>query len=97
MQRVTLYGPWSMYFPKAEISRKNGYKYEGVHCLGNLSLSGYNSKLPNHSFSRKQAKASATSLGRKIEVGYKNDLALNNLEFELEGQNIVPLTSRLIR
>jgi len=60
------------------------YREEWVHCLGNLSLSGYNSKLSNHSFNRKQAKVNATSLGRKIEIGYKNGLALNNLEFELD-------------
>lgn len=62
------------------------YQEDWVHCLGNLTLSGYNSKLSNHSFSRKQAKANATSLGKKIEIGYKNGLALNNLEFELEGK-----------
>lgn len=61
------------------------YREEWVHCLGNLSLSGYNSKLSNHSFVKKQAKTNATSLGRKIEIGYKNGLALNNFEFDLEG------------
>lgn len=52
-----------------------------VHCLGNLTLSGYNSKLSNQSFAKKQSKASVNVFGNKIQIGYKNGLALNNIEF----------------
>lgn len=56
---------------------------ECVHSLGNLTLSGYNSKLSNQSFSKKQAKSVANVFGNPIDIGYKNGLALNKIEFEL--------------
>lgn len=59
---------------------------EWVHCLGNLTLSGYNSKLSNLSFSKKQGKAGANVLGNRIQIGYKNGLALNNIEFTANGK-----------
>jgi uncharacterized protein with ParB-like and HNH nuclease domain len=58
---------------------------EWVHCLGNLTLSGYNSKLSNQSFLKKQEKAAANILGNKIHIGYKNGLALNNIQFKVGG------------
>jgi hypothetical protein len=57
-----------------------------VHCLGNLTLSGYNSKLSNQSFAKKQGKAVANVFGNKIQIGYKNGLALNKIEFSLNGK-----------
>lgn len=59
---------------------------EMVHCFGNLTLSGYNSKLSNQSFDRKQGKHEANILGNKIHIGYKNGLALNNIKFSLNGK-----------
>ena len=59
---------------------------EMVHCFGNLTLSGYNSKLSNQSFDRKQGKHEANILGNKIHIGYKNGLALNNIKFNLNGK-----------
>lgn len=56
---------------------------ECVHCLGNLTLSGYNSRLSNQNFDRKQSKTEITAAGHKINIGYKNGLYLNNLEFEI--------------
>jgi uncharacterized protein with ParB-like and HNH nuclease domain len=58
---------------------------EMVHSFGNLTLSGYNSKLSNQSFEKKQGKYEANILGNKIHLGYKNGLALNNIEFEVDG------------
>ncbi|MCC7117727.1 MAG: DUF262 domain-containing protein [Anaerolineales bacterium] len=58
---------------------------EWVHCLGNLTLSGYNSKLSNQSFSKKQQKSVVNVFGNKIHIGYKNGLALNNIEFSTNG------------
>jgi uncharacterized protein with ParB-like and HNH nuclease domain len=43
-----------------------------VHCLGNLTLSGYNSKLSNYSFSKKQSRSEANIFGNKIKIGYQN-------------------------
>jgi len=57
-----------------------------VHCLGNLTLSGYNSQLYNASFEKKQdLHEKRKFLGHEINIGYKNNLALNNLEFEING------------
>jgi len=58
---------------------------ELVHCLGNLTLSGYNSRLSNQSFNKKQGKAEANIFGNKIYIGYKNGLALNNIKFNIDG------------
>lgn len=57
-----------------------------VHCLGNLTLSGYNSQLSNASFDIKQdLHQNKKFLGYKINIGYKNGLSLNNIEFEYKG------------
>lgn len=53
-----------------------------VNCLGNLTLSGYNSDLATSSFEKKQQLAKdRTFLGHRINIGYRNGLALNNLPF----------------
>lgn len=65
---------------------------EWVHSLGNLTLSGYNSKLSNESFERKQQKTVANVFGSSIDIGYKNGLSLNNIPFVVDG-NIVTLAN----
>lgn len=58
-----------------------------VHRLGNLTLSGYNSKLSDASFQKKQALAENRKfLGHTIDIGYRNGLALNKLSFEVDGK-----------
>ena len=58
-----------------------------VHCLGNLTLSGYNSKLSNASFEDKQnLHENKKFLGHKINIGYKNGLSLNNLLFSVNDE-----------
>lgn len=59
---------------------------EMVHSFGNLTLSGYNSKLSNQSFERKQGKYEANIFGNKIHIGYKNGLALNDIKFKVNGK-----------
>lgn len=57
-----------------------------VHRLGNLTLSGYNSDLATAAFSKKQKLAKDRSfLGQRINIGYKNGLALNLMTFDHEG------------
>ncbi len=57
-----------------------------VDRLGNLTLSGYNSDLATSSFDKKQQLAKdRTFLGHKINIGYQNGLALNNLPFDVSG------------
>lgn len=58
-----------------------------VHCLGNLTLSGYNSKLSNASFEDKQnLHENKKFLGHKINIGYKNGLSLNTLLFSVNDE-----------
>lgn len=58
-----------------------------VHRLGNLTLSGYNSKLATAPFDKKQALAeNRRFLGHQINIGYKNGMALNKLAFAVDGQ-----------
>jgi hypothetical protein len=70
---------------KNEAERIQG---ECVHCLGNLTLTGYNSKLSNQSFTKKQDKTAVNVFGNQIFVGYKNGLALNGVPFAVRGQTI---------
>lgn len=66
-------------------NRERAYEIQSkwVHCLGNLTLSGYNSQLSNASFARKQdLQENRKFLGFSINIGYKNSLPLNTLKFE---------------
>jgi uncharacterized protein with ParB-like and HNH nuclease domain len=55
-----------------------------VHHLGNLTLSGYNSDLSTAAFEKKQKLSKDRSfLGHKIDIGYKNNLKLNKLKFNV--------------
>ncbi len=57
---------------------------EQVDRLGNLTLSGYNSKLATASLQKKQKLAERKKiLGHSINIGYENGLALNDLEFKV--------------
>ena len=63
--------------------KAGGLQDEWVHRLGNLTLSGYNSDLATGAFEKKQKLSKDRSfIGHKINIGYKNNLALNSLEFE---------------
>ena len=63
-----------------------------VHCLGNLTLSGYNSKLSNACFEDKQnLQERKNILGHTINIGYKNGLALNNFRFSVDGINLAEI------
>jgi hypothetical protein len=55
-----------------------------VHTLGNLTLTGYNSSLSNLTFEEKRDRVSKNSLGKLVNVGYKNGLKLNS---ELENSS----------
>ncbi|TWU65504.1 hypothetical protein V7x_10510 [Crateriforma conspicua] len=59
---------------------------EYVDRIGNLTLSGYNSKLATASFAKKQALSGDKRVaGQQVAIGYKNRLALNSLQFECHG------------
>lgn len=67
---------------------------ECVHSLGNLTLSGYNSKLSDFSFARKQEKTEVNILGRPLQIGYKNGLTLNNIEYSVDDRKYSLATAK---
>jgi uncharacterized protein with ParB-like and HNH nuclease domain len=68
--------------------KAEGIHKELVHCLGNLTLSGYNSKLSNVSFEDKQnLHENKKFLGHNINIGYKNGLSLNNFQFSVDNKD----------
>lgn len=78
--------PWVQMIGAGETADAATVQGEVVDRLGNLTLSGYNSSLSTSPFDKKQQLAKDQAiLGRKIDVGYRNGLALNNLPFEVSG------------
>lgn len=72
------------------------YRQQYVHCLGNLTISGYNSALGNKNFSDKQNRTDKQ--GRK--VGYNNGLYLNQslaLENSWSVDKIKARTDKLVK
>jgi hypothetical protein len=60
---------------------------EHVDRLGNLTLSGYNSRLSNSSFAKKRELTGDKKVGdQKIAIGYKNGLAINSMQFQYKGK-----------
>lgn len=64
---------WVQMIADGDADLAEQYRQSFAHCLGNLTISGYNSALGNKSF--KDKKTRTDSQGR--EVGYKNGLYLN--------------------
>jgi hypothetical protein len=78
---------WIQMFGAGDPAQASALQEKYVNCLGNLTLSGYNSDLTTSSFEKKQQLAKdRTFLGHKINIGYHNGLALNNLLFALGEQ-----------
>ncbi len=64
---------WVQMIADGDASLAEQHRQTYAHCLGNLTISGYNSALGNKSFDEKKSRAD--SQGRK--VGYNNGLYLN--------------------
>lgn len=79
---------WITMIGNGDGSKARSIQNEWVHSLGNLTLSGYNSKLSNSSFVKKQQKTVANVFGSAIEIGYKNGLGLNNIPFTIDGKQM---------
>ncbi|GFE56812.1 DUF262 domain-containing protein [Geobacter sp. AOG1] len=80
---------WVDMIANGNISKAEEILEEMAHCLGNLTLSGFNSKLAASPFANKQALVKGhLSLGHKINIGYRNGLALNNIEFKVKNQKM---------
>ena len=65
---------WVQMIADGDTSLAEQHRQTYAHCLGNLTISGYNSALGNKSFAEKQSRTD--SQGR--EVGYNNGLYLNH-------------------
>lgn len=64
---------WVKMIADGDAALAEQYRQTYAHCLGNLTISGYNSALGNKSFAEKQSRLD--SQGRR--VGYNNGLHLN--------------------
>ncbi|CAH0165102.1 DUF262 domain-containing protein [Pseudomonas carnis] len=64
---------WVQMIADGDANLAEQYRQTYAHCLGNLTISGYNSALGNKSFEEKKSRTD--SQGRK--VGYNNGLYLN--------------------
>lgn len=65
---------WVQMIADGDANLAEQHRQTYAHCLGNLTISGYNSALGNKSFAEKQSRTD--SQGR--EVGYNNGLYLNH-------------------
>lgn len=85
-QGLNIPAGWVQMVADGDKSKAIEIQNELVHCLGNLTLSGYNSQLSNASFEDKQnLQENRKFLGHKINIGYKNGLSINNLDFQYQG------------
>lgn len=78
---------WISMISEGDRTKAEDVQEKYVHCLGNLTLSGYNSKLATLPFSKKQALGETTIFGHKIAIGYQNGMRINNLEFKVNNEN----------
>ena len=64
---------WIDMIANGDAAKAKEYRETYAHCLGNLTISGYNSALGNKSFEEKQNRTD----GKGRKVGYNNGLYLN--------------------
>jgi hypothetical protein len=88
-QTENIPGPWIEMIADGDTKDAARIHEEQADRLGNLTLSGYNSKLATAAFTKKQALAENRKfLGHSINIGYRNGLALNNLPFKVGGKSL---------
>lgn len=72
-QGLNIPPPWVKMIANGDEEKAREYRDKYVHKIGNLTITGYNSKLGNKSFEEKQVRKDS----RGKYVGYKNGLFLN--------------------
>lgn len=82
-QTENLRSEWIEMIADGDKARARDIQEEWVDCLGNLTLSAYNSKLSDKPFPDKQISNEVTVAGDALYTGYQNGLALNNLPFKV--------------
>ena len=86
---------WVEMIAGGDRSLANEYLEQYVHKIGNLTITGYNSTLSNHSFVEKRDRLNA----QKLYVGYKNGLEINKELAEKDSwtvQDIIDRTNKLV-
>lgn len=76
---------WTAMIANGDQSLAETIQNECVHKLGNLTLSAYNSKLSNRSFSDKKNLSTRRVGTEDLKIGYLNGLGLNKLKYLIEG------------
>lgn len=88
-QTETIPAAWVAMIANGDPTEAAKLHEQHVHRLGNLTLSGYNSKLATASFDKKQTLVERRKfLGHHINIGYRNGLALNSLSFSVDGTSL---------
>jgi uncharacterized protein with ParB-like and HNH nuclease domain len=76
---------WTLMLANGDKTLAESIQNECVHKLGNLTLSAYNSKLSNRSFSDKKNLSSRRVGNEDLKIGYLNGLGLNKLKYLING------------
>lgn len=84
---------WVQMIADGDASVAEQHRQTYAHCLGNLTISGYNSALGNKSFGDKQSRTD--SQGR--EVGYNNGLYLNQALATEDSWTVEKLKTRTVQ
>ena len=84
---------WVQMIADGDVNVAEQHRQTYAHCLGNLTISGYNSALGNKSFGEKQSRTD--SQGR--EVGYNNGLYLNQALATEDSWTVEKLKARTVQ
>jgi len=84
---------WVKMIANGDADKAKDYKEKYVHKLGNLTISGYNSKLGNKAFDEKRDRKDS----RGKQVGYRNGLSLNKELAEAKSWKIADIEKRTER
>ena len=79
---------WTAMLANGEQALAEAIQNECVHKLGNLTLSAYNSKLSNRSFSDKKNLSTRRVGTEDLKIGYLNGLGLNKLKYLIDGAEV---------
>ena len=76
---------WTTMLANGDKAKAEAVQNDCVHKLGNLTLSAYNSKLSNRSFSEKKNLSTRRVGIEDLKIGYLNGLGLNKLKYLING------------
>jgi uncharacterized protein with ParB-like and HNH nuclease domain len=76
---------WITMLANGDKAKAEAIQNDCVHKLGNLTLSAYNSKLSNRSFSEKKNLSTRRVGIEDLKIGYLNGLGLNKLKYIING------------